>query len=163
VASYDLTSGLPALYYSGGMSDSKTTHDNQTESTTAAAGQQTATAITTAVGVPNPYSMDPNAVYRQQLSEPGTMGEDIQQSHYLPMEPPVGSQPVLGYNVSYVPSQVGGDAASIYGYTSQVPMQPIMQSGDPSASFPNVSVASSSSQGRDKPAKRRQVKNACGT
>ncbi|KAI8052918.1 hypothetical protein BDF22DRAFT_770673 [Syncephalis plumigaleata] len=106
--------------------------------------------------------MDPNAVYRQHSSEPGAMGEGIQQSHYLPMEPPVGSQPVLGYNVGYVPSQVGGDAASMYGYTGQVPMQPMMQpGGDASASFPTVSVASSSSQGRNKPAKRKQVKNAC--
>ncbi|RKP25879.1 hypothetical protein SYNPS1DRAFT_22248 [Syncephalis pseudoplumigaleata] len=131
------------------MSDNQALHDNRAEDNAAAAAAAAAAASshhaalfsgdTTAVGAPNPYNMDPTAVYRQQSSEPSVLGgEGLQQSHYLPMEPPVGSQPVLGYGMGYVPSQVGGEAAaSMYG----VPM---------------AAGSASSSQGRNKPAKRKQ-------
>ncbi|KAI9593719.1 hypothetical protein BDF19DRAFT_481038 [Syncephalis fuscata] len=142
------------------MSDNKSLRSGRIEGN-AAANEQHTMLFSGDVGASNAYSMDPTAAYRQHSSEPAVAGDNMQQSHYLPMEPPIGSQPVLGYGMGYVPSQAGGEGANMYGYAAQVPMQPMMQSGDASGSFANVPVSSSLSQGRNKPAKRKQVKNAC--
>ncbi|RKP10940.1 hypothetical protein THASP1DRAFT_27305 [Thamnocephalis sphaerospora] len=82
-------------------------------------------------------------------------------SHHLPMEPPVATQPVLGYGMGYVPSQSANDPATMYDYVGQVPMQPMMQPGDPTAQVLGVGQETLPPQPHIKTTKRKQVKNAC--
>jgi hypothetical protein len=83
--------------------------------------------------------------------------------HHLTMEPPVAAQPALSYGMSYMSPQGAGDSAPMYSYIGQVPMEPMLQPGDPSAQqMLGMGHEVPAPTPHVKTTKRKQVKNACG-